>query len=154
MKKFIIATLLLAGAGLAQADSLKLVNADGSALSELCIAAVSSRSDLSATAKALGITPLDTETLRCNGMRLGRFVGRYGNTVARKATAYFFSKADETAVTELCMAAVSSEQEYRKVMELHFSNDAEVEAEVRCNGIPLRRFARKYREPALTVSQR
>lgn len=155
MKKLFLVSLLLTSAGIAQADSYRLVNADGAELSAICIAAVTSHEVMIETAAELGITPLDSATLRCNGMPVGRFVGKVRSAVAREEIAGFvFSKSDNSPVTELCLAAVSSEQEYLKVKEQHFSREANVEAEVLCNGMPLKTFARRYRAPALTVSLR
>lgn len=155
MKKLFLVSLLLTSAGIAQADSYRLVNADGTDLSAVCIAAVTSRETMLATAAELGITPLDSSTLLCNGMPLGRFVGKVRSTAASEAvTGFVFSKSDSSPITELCLAAVSSELEFMKVKEQHFSREANVEADVLCNGMPLKTFARKYRAPAMTVSLR
>ena len=155
MKKFFLVSLLLTSAGIAQADSNRLVNADGAELSAICIAAVTSREAMFETAAELGISPLNPETLLCNGMPVGRFAGKYRSAAAKEAAAGFvFSKSDDSPVTELCLAVVRSEQEYLKVKEQHFGGDANVEAEVLCNGMPLKTFARKYRTQVQTISLR
>jgi hypothetical protein len=153
MKKLFLVSLLLTSAGFAQADSANLVNADGSALSAVCIAAVTSREAMFEKAAELGVHPLDTETLLCNGMTLSRFVGVHRAAEAKPA-GYVFSMSDSTPVTELCMAALKSEQEYMQVKQQYFSKDDKVEAEVLCNGMPLTTFARKYRTPTLSISSR
>ncbi|MEY4642915.1 MAG: hypothetical protein RLZZ227_2909 [Pseudomonadota bacterium] len=154
VKKLFLVSLLMASAGIVHADSLRLVTADGADLSAVCIAAVTSREAMYETAAALGIEPLDVETLRCNDMTVSRFVATTRNSVARieLPTSYMFSKSDDSPVTELCMAALSSDQEYLKVKEEYFGADPRVETEVMCNDMPLKSFARKYRAPARTVS--
>jgi hypothetical protein len=144
----------MATSGLANADSWRLVNADGSELGELCIAAVSSPDVLATTAKALGVSMLELDTVRCNGYTLSVFAAKYRTTDSRPAAGYKLTKSDTSPVTELCMASARSPQEFAKVKELYFSNEANVEAEVLCNGMPLKTFARKYRAPSLTISQR
>jgi hypothetical protein len=156
IKKLFLVSLLMTSAGIAQAGSLRLVNADGADLSAICIAAVTSREAMYDTAAKLGVQPFEAETLRCNGMTVSRFIAATRNATATPETpaGYLFSKTDTSPVTELCMAAVSSDQEYLKVKQDYFSGDAAVETEVMCNGMPLKTFARKYRAPARTVSQR
>jgi hypothetical protein len=154
MKKLFLASLLIVSAGLTQAETPNLVNADGSELSAICIAAVTSRDAMYDKAAELGVRPFEPSTLRCNGKTLARFVSAFRADATPKPAGYVFSKSDESPVTELCLAAVKSEQEYTSVKERYFAEDAYVEAEVRCNGIPLLTFARKYRTPAPTVSLR
>jgi hypothetical protein len=159
IKKLFLVSLLMTSAGIAHADSVRLVNADGADLSAICIAAVTSREAMYDTAAELGVHPFEPETLRCNGMSVGRFISMTRERpaapeVAKAAEGYLFSKSDTSPVTELCMAAVSSDQEYLKVKQEYFSGDATVETEVMCNGMPLKTFARKYRAPARTLSQR
>jgi hypothetical protein len=154
VKKLFLVSLLMTSAGYAHADSYRLVNADGADLSAVCIAAVTSREAMYETAAEVGLAPLDVATLRCNNMTVSRFVASTRNSVAAIETpaSFMFSKSDNSPVTELCMAALSSDQEYLKVKEEKFGADPKVEAEVRCNDMPLKTFARKYRAPAPTLS--
>lgn len=154
MKKLFLATLLMVSAGITQADTPKLVNADGSELSAICIAAVTSREAMYDKAAELGVRPFQPSTLLCNGKTLARFLSTYRAEAAPKPVGYVFNKSDESPVTALCLAAVSSEQEFMNVKDRYFGNDANVEAEVRCNGMPLATFARKYRVPGPTLSLR
>lgn len=157
MKKPYLACLLLALAGTSNAEPVRL-KSDGSALGEICVAALSSRAAMYSAAAAHGIDPLEPQTLLCNGLPVSRFVARYRERPEREeeaAAGYILNRADDSAVTALCVAAARSEQEYRRVKEQHFgADDTRLEAEVFCNGMPLRSFARKYRVPALAVSQR
>ena len=158
MNKLFLASLLMVSAGIIHADTLsaapRMVNADGSELSSICIAAVTSREAMYKTAAELGVRPFEPSTLRCNDMTLSRFLGAYRAETAPAPVGYVFSKSDESPVTELCMAAIRSEQEYMTVKELYFSKDAKVESEVQCNGMPLQTFARKYRAQGPTISLR
>ncbi len=155
MKTLAIATLLLATSGLAQAESVRLINADGSELSQLCIAAVASPDALAASAKALDISTPDLPTVRCNGLMIHSFASKYREESSKKALAgYTLKMSDTSPVTELCVASAKSEQEFKKVKEMYFSEADNVEAEVMCNGMPLKTFARKYRSPSMSISQR
>ena len=154
MKKLFLVSLLLVGAGAVKADVPVLVNADGSDLSAICIAAVTSREAMHAKAIELGVQPLEPATLHCNGVPLSRFRSAYRASAEPKPRGFVFSKSDESPVTELCLAAVRSEQEYLSVKERHFGSDDTVEAEVHCNGIPVLAFARKYRAAAPAISSR
>jgi len=154
MKKLFLASMLMVSAGITHADT-QLVNADGSELSAICIAAVTSREAMYDTAAELGVRDFAPAEMRCNGQTLSRFVSLHRAKPAVVAPAGFvFSNTDDTPVTELCMAVVRSEQEYLAVKERHFGNEAGIEDQVRCNDMPLASFARKYRTPVPAVSLR
>lgn len=154
MNKRILMSLLVVSAGLARADAPALVNADGSELSAICIAAVTSREAMYDKAAELGVRHFDDSELRCNGKTLARFVSNYRALAASRPVGYVFRKTDDTPVTELCLAAVRSEQEYQNVKERHFSSEENIEAEVECNGMPLLTFARRYRVTPPAISLR
>ena len=159
MKKSFMNTLsitsLVALAALnANADTPRLVNADGSELSAICIAAITSREAMYDKAAELGVRDFEPAEMRCNGQTLSRFVSLYRAASTVKPAGYVFSKTDDTPVTELCLAAVRSDQEYLAVKKRHFEDEARIEEEVRCNGMSLANFARKYRRPVSTVSLR
>ncbi len=61
----------------AQAQEIRLVSSDGSALSALCIAAARSEKPLHAAAEEHGIARSEIEEIRCNGIALQRFVSKY-----------------------------------------------------------------------------
>lgn len=156
MKKLVIVTLLLGSTTLAHAD-YSFVSADGSPLSELCVAAVTASVDLQEFAPEKQLDSADLDSLRCNGITASRFVLKYGagKTVelvtTEKVSGYLLKKADSSPLTELCAAAVVSEEAYGKVKESYFKDDASIEAEVMCNGVPLKSFVRKFRnaDPSL-----
>ncbi|MDY6983352.1 MAG: hypothetical protein SV422_09700 [Pseudomonadota bacterium] len=156
MKKLFLASMLMVSAGIAQADTPQLVNADGSELSAICIAAITSREAMYDKAAELGVRNFEPSEMRCNGQTVSRFISihRAMAKVAAERGSFVFSKSDDTPVTELCMAAIRSEQEYRAVKERLFADEEGIEAEVRCNGMSLTNFARKYRTPVSAVSLR
>jgi hypothetical protein len=155
MKKLFLVSLLLTSAGVVHAETPHMVNADGSELSAICIAAVDSREAMYKKAAEVGEMPFEPSTLRCNGMTVSRFISSYrAATAVPKPEGFVFSKSDDSPTTALCLAAVKSEQEYMTVKEQYFGEEENIEAEVHCNGIPLLTFARKYRAPGPTLSLR
>lgn len=154
MKKLLITSLVALVALNANADTPRLVNADGSELSAICIAAITSREAMYTKAAELGVRDFEPAEMRCNGQTIPRFVSLHRAATAAKPAGYVFSKTDDTPVTQLCFAAVRSDQEYLAVKKRHFEDEARIEEEVRCNGMSLANFARKYRRPVSTVSLR
>jgi hypothetical protein len=154
MKKLFLVSLLLTSAGIAHAETPQMVNADGSELSAICIAAIDSREAMYKKAAEVGELPFEPATLRCNGMTVSRFISSYRAAAVPKPEGFVFSKSDDSPTTALCLAAVKSEQEYMTVKEQYFGEEENIEAEVHCNGMPLLAFARKYRAPGPTISAR
>lgn len=154
MNKLLISSLLTLGAiSSAHADT-RMVNADGSALSAICIAAVTSREAMYDKAAELRVRDFEPSELRCNGQTLSRFLSIHRAKSEAKPAGYVFTKTDDTPVTELCLAAVRSDAEYEAVKKRLFSDEDGIEAEVRCNGMSLTTFTRKYRTPVSAVSLR
>jgi hypothetical protein len=161
MKKFVSAIVLLGSTSLVHAD-YTLVPSDGSELSKLCIAAAAadSRESMLAITAAAGIAYIELPSVRCNGIPITRFALKYGSrkpeslaeiSNATNPKSYLLRKTDTSPLTELCAAAVVSEAEYARVKESHFRNDEDVDSEVFCNGVPLKSFARKYRNASSTL---
>lgn len=156
MKRFTLAMLMIAGSGLAQAD-YKVVNADGSELSQICVAATASKAALLETAASAGLSAVELDTVRCNGLSLARFAAKYSKptaTLAALPAGYLLKASDTSEATALCIAATKSEQEFMAVKSMYFGAEPKVETEVLCNGLPLKTFARKYGSTAMTISQR
>ncbi|MDY6983094.1 MAG: hypothetical protein SV422_08400 [Pseudomonadota bacterium] len=156
-KKFLVALALLGSASFAHAD-YKLVSADDSDLSKLCIAAAesSSREGILAAAEAAGVGLLDLPDVRCNGLTLERFGAKYRSSKGKELALLDTSspasplnvilrKTDSTPETELCAAAAVSEAAYASVKATYFSKDDNIESEIHCNDMPLKSFVRKYR---------
>lgn len=155
MKKLMLLCAAFGMASIAHAQPLRLVNHDGSVYSELCIASVQTQSEFKDLTAARGIADMQKNELRCNGLNVERFAAKLRSRQTREETSYVFSLNDESDVSKLCLAAVRSEQEYLLTRETLFDNNLNVEAEVFCNGLPIRTFARKYRSAGnLTVSSR
>lgn len=123
MKKLFLASLLFISAGLARAETPPMVNAGGSELSAICIAAVESREAMYDKAAELGVRHFSESELRCNGNSVSRFLSIYRAAAEPQRTGFVFSKTDDSPTTALCLAAVKSEQEYMAVKEQYFSND-------------------------------
>jgi hypothetical protein len=154
-KKLVMSSMLMLGAYSAHAETPPLVNADGSALSAICIAAVTSREAMHDKAAELGVRDFNASEMRCNGLTVSQFVSKYrAKPEVAEPAGYVFSKSDDTPTTELCMAVIRSEADYLAVKKRHFGDDVGIESEVRCNGMPLASFARKYRTPVSAVSLR
>jgi hypothetical protein len=150
MKRFIIASLLVSAASVASADNVRLVNADSSSLSEICIAAVESRAAALDAAYELGLTPAELDQLKCNEMPLTQFVRTYRAPQKAVDTTYVLKRTDESALTELCLASVKSEEEFAAA-KANLGSDVALK-EVRCNNMSIAEFARKYGKTALTAS--
>jgi len=74
MKKLLIASVLFSVVSSAHADTVRLVSADASPLSEMCIAAVESKTAALDVGMELGVAPVDYEKVYCNGMPINYFV--------------------------------------------------------------------------------
>ena len=154
MNKLLIVSALLLSTSIVHAEGYRLVNTDNSDLSALCIKAVESREAMRNDAKSLGLDTDAIAELRCNGHTLPVFLSQFRATESRPTVTYAFNKNDSSELTELCLAAVKSEQEYEQVKNAHFNNEQNIEEEVFCNGMPIKNFARKYRNRAFTASTR
>lgn len=155
MKKLAIALLMITGSGLAQAD-YKLVNADGSELSQLCIAVATTQDSITKTAAKAGFSLAEIDSVKCNDLPLKRFATKYGKAtaVSPTPTAYVLKASDTSEATALCLAAATSEVEFNKVKSMYFGTAYNIEEEVRCNGIPLKQFARKFSRMPMSITQR
>jgi hypothetical protein len=156
MKKLFLVSLLLVNTLPVHAEPVRLVSGDGSPLSAVCIAAVSSREAMFEKAAEFGIGPLDAMSLRCNDKPIGQFAARtrHQMQMALPMGSYRVNAGDATAITALCVAAATSQAEYLAVKERYFATEPMIETEVECNGMSLDSFARRYRAPELSVSQR
>jgi hypothetical protein len=152
MNKLLIVSSAFLVTNIANAEGYRLVSSDDSDLSALCITAVEAPEAVSENASSIGMNSRDITELRCNGQTLPVFLSKFRATESSPTVTYAFNKNDSTEETELCYAAVKSEQEYEQVKETYFDDEQNIEEEVLCNGMPLKSFARKYRNRAFTAS--
>lgn len=150
MKKFIAALVLVAAntaiSNSALADEVSLVSTDGNPLSELCIAAVESQGRFKSLARELGISPMQESELRCNSQPLRSFVASVRNRLqAPVSPSLVFRTTDESDLSRLCMASLESGEAYEAAKASVKVEDALLESEILCNGMPIKSFARKYR---------
>lgn len=144
MKTILTASLLLLISAASQAETTYR-NADDSAFGEICIAALESRSAASQKAAELGVDDFDYSRLRCNGLSARSWVQQQvGEPISGIAVA--LNPGDSSPATELCLAALNSEQEFQAVKERHFGDRKNLENELQCNGKPLKRFVQLYEE--------
>ncbi|MEY4640576.1 MAG: hypothetical protein RLZZ227_570 [Pseudomonadota bacterium] len=142
MKLQFVALAMILGTSFAAAESApRLVNADGSALSNLCIVAAQSGT-IASVAAQLDIPSAVANDVRCNNMSIQRFVAQY-RAAPSDATVYAISVANEAPETRLCVAALTSAEEFTRLKDALFA-DVVVEDEIACNGRPLSRFVRRY----------
>lgn len=131
----------------ASAGEVRLVNADSTKLSELCIAAVESESRYESLVKELRLAPGDVAEVRCNGKSLQRFVtairAKLENPVE---TTVVFRTTDESDLSRLCMAVLESDEAYEKAKaSIKSETGPFLDSDLLCNNMPIKSFARKYR---------
>jgi hypothetical protein len=146
MKSYAIAAALLFASTSVLANDFKFVNADGNELSGLCIAAVESNEPVNAVAEGLGLASVSASEVACNGRPIVDFVRKYRTDFsAAPRTVYIMNSGNEAPETQLCLAALASEELYNQIKVAHFADVKNVESTVNCNGMPLSKFVRKYR---------
>src|SRR5688500_4629740 len=128
MNKIIVGCVFLLGSAFASASEYKLINSDGSVFGDLCIAAVESSEKDTATLQSLavelGLAPVEVDSIACNGKALKEFANKFGKQISNemKVTTYVVNVADKSPETQLCFAALVSEEEFSKLKVAHFSN--------------------------------
>jgi hypothetical protein len=148
MKKLVLTSALLLAAVSTQAANYQFVTSDNSDLSKFCIAAAQSSNDsLSQLAASFGIASHELNSIKCNGAPVERFAAKYHakSNQAVVVTHYVFNKRDESALTELCMAALASDETYQQIKQQQFNGDSNLDSELKCNGMELDNFIRRYR---------
>jgi hypothetical protein len=132
-----------------------LNEADDSMATKLCVAAVESKEEFESIKSAYfdDVANINTEIL-CNGTPLTQFAKMYQpKSIGLKGeVSYLLTEADDSMVTRLCLAAISSEEEFRQIREDYFADVRDVNSEILCNGMKLDRFVAKYRNSRLTAS--
>ena len=157
MKLRILAvTVLLSASALAHAD-YKLVPTDDSPETKVCVAALTSTAELRSASAAADIRRTELDSVLCNGSKLKVFVSKYSQRDTVEAAvprSYVFDNTDNNPETRLCFAAVTSSAEFSKLKSELFADESNVEEEILCNGMTLKRFALKYAGAGLSLSQR
>lgn len=145
----------------AQASETRLVGSTDSPAASVCIAAVESDKAARQAALRLGVFDVNLDSLVCNGMPVDDFVEQYRNTDTPRQSADMastdivsFSASDETPVTQLCVAAVTSPDRFNEIRNQHFRlmSQAELLDSIRCNSKPLERFVSEFRNQEMTAS--
>lgn len=151
MKKSFLAVLAISATSAilnpaANAEEVRLVNADGTMLSELCIAAVESGDRFQNLLKELNLVAGQESEVRCNGRSLKRFAADVRAKLEGAADPVFVFRAeDQSPISQLCMAALESDEAYEAAKARVRTQAGVLESEVLCNDLPVKTFARKYR---------
>jgi hypothetical protein len=150
MKKSFVAVLALSASSAlfsaaAGAEEVRLVNADGSSLSELCIAAVESETRFREIMQELGMVAGQEYEVSCNGRSLKRFAADVRAKREGAQPVFVFRAEDESPISQLCMAALESDAAYEQTRARLRTQIGVLESEVLCNDMPVKAFARKYR---------
>lgn len=146
-------SLTLLAAATAQADTPKLVNEDGSKLSQLCIEAASSDGSLFKLAKSFDVSPRELNYIACNGEPILSFVrSQRKSKHLVEATNYSFNHGDSSMETELCIAAVTEPEKFAALKPEFLEKADTVGDKILCNNRPLETFVKRYSNPALSAS--
>lgn len=151
MGKFAIVAFSILASFSASADDVKFINSDGSSVGELCIAAIGSTDTLEFLAEELNISPVDVNKIACNGRSIHSFARKYRQNDSQEP-AYAISVANQTPETQLCLAALTSEEEFKKIVDAHFGTLSDVRESMRCNGLTIKQFVRKYRDRVAQIA--
>ena len=138
MKKVIVGCLLMIGSAAVQADQVRLVPADDSQYTQVCLAATKSDAVLQSTITELGLDQAALKEIDCNGRPLARFARQH------RDVSYNFKLEDASAESRLCYAAVTSLEDFESIRAERFADVLNLEQEVSCNGMSLARFISRY----------
>lgn len=138
----------MVGSAVAHADEVRLVPADDSMYTQVCLAAAESESALQSTVSGMGLDSAELESISCNGMPLPRFARQH------RDVAYDFRLKDSTAETRLCHAAITAPETFESIRAEHFADVSNIEQEVSCNGMTLERFISRYGSVPMVTAAR
>lgn len=143
MKKLLIAGSIFLLSGTQVTQAVNFSNSDGSRLSSICIAAAESDKALTMKAREYGFNQKDLNSFTCNGLSIEEFGNKYrGMGSDETVKVYAFEKTGDTRETELCVAAATSNEEYKTVKAKLFKGSSV--NKIQCNGLPIDKFARRY----------
>lgn len=138
----------MVGSAVAHADEVRLVPADDSMYTQVCLSAAESDAALRSTVSGMGLDSGELESISCNGMPLPRFARQH------RDVAYDFKLSDRSAETRLCHAAITAPETFESIRAEHFSNVPNIGQEVSCNGMTLERFVSRYGSVPMVTAAR
>ena len=142
MLKSIVAAAALAVLVSPTTQAVEFVNENGSQYSQICIAAAQSPEALKREATAQGLNSFQIKEITCNGLSLKSFAKKYRqNNSEETVKVVAFENANKTDVTELCIAAATSNDAFSDAKARLFNNE---DVNVRCNGQELVKFAKRF----------
>ncbi len=148
MKKHALISLFLFLPVVALADDNRFVAGDDSPYTEICIAATESDNAAQSVMEKYAVTRSDISELSCNGMTLNRWISKFRSDSyadsQESIRVFAFRENNDSAETSMCIAAVTSSDEYSRLKEELFGNSQSTLSRIYCNNMPLRTFARRY----------
>jgi hypothetical protein len=154
MKKILLAFALTIMATTTYANEVKFINGDGSAHTQLCIAAIKSDHALTAKANEHGYSNAKVSKLNCNGMPIDKFAQMYRNQMheagVKAIKVFSFNKGVQNLEADVCIAAASSNDKF-KAIRAGLTKPISYYRAITCNGMSLTAFAKKYGNKNFTL---
>jgi len=126
------------------AKDVAFSNADGSAHTDICIAAATSDSALKVKIKEHNYSDATVNHLSCNGLSVEQFAKKYQiSTMSKPVKVFSFDNSMGNLEADICIAAASSNETYKALKE-KLSKPREFYQSISCNNKPLATFAKKF----------
>jgi len=147
MNKILTLIFVTCFAGNAFAGNTKFLNADGTAHTDICIAAATSKAALEQTAKEHGYSKAKLAKFNCNGLPIKKFVKKY-NSIAVAALnkplkVFSFNNDVGSIEADICIAAARSNESF-EVIKSNLAKPRAYYRRITCNKMPLEKFAKKF----------
>jgi hypothetical protein len=147
MNKIVTLIFLTFFVGYTFASNVKFTNADGSAHTDICIAAATSKVALEKKAKEHGYSKSKIAKFNCNGLPLKRFVKKYNVKVLaalnKPLKVFSFDNSVGNVEADICIAAARSNESF-EMIKTKLAKPRSYYNGIVCNQMPLDKFARKY----------
>ncbi|NQZ80576.1 MAG: hypothetical protein HRT52_06120 [Colwellia sp.] len=144
MRKIMLTIAMTALVSSVSAKDVKFSNADGSAHTDICIAAATSDAVLKAKIKEHKYSDASVRNLSCNGLTIEKFARKYHMNTSSKAVKVFsFDNSMGNVEADICIAAASSNESY-KALKAKLSKSKEFYRTISCNNKPIAAFAKKF----------
>lgn len=145
MKK-VVGSLLLCLAATSAFGRIESVQVTAGQLETgLCMAALDSMEYMYQLSQQELGAPIDQTELQCNGMPVKAWVTRTKLEEQARNTFVTVKATNQSPETQLCLAALESDEALVAAREALFSYETGIEQDLECNGMPLSRFVTKYR---------
>ena len=137
MKKLSVVLSMLCLSSFANANSVELVNGDGSPASQFCVDAVYSGYTQSDLTEKLRLTAFAAKNFTCNGYSVDEFVHLHQSKVtAENVKVFAFESSDGKFATDLCIAAATSNRKWKSLLGSDTLKQKRIANKLYCNGMP------------------